>query len=151
MPLLALIPLISVAMATQMSLMLLSHLAKAGLVTLFEGIQIYITVLLYGTGVDYCLFLISRYREELQRGANWGDAMVATIDKVGEALVFTAATVMCGIGMMVFAQFGKFHHAGIAVTIGLFVSLCVVLTFTTSLFAPGRSLGVLAQCARAGR
>ena len=45
----------------------LALLAKAGLVSLFEGIQIYVTILAYGAGVDYCLFLTARYREELRR------------------------------------------------------------------------------------
>ena len=61
-PFLAVIPLISVFMATEMSLMLLSQLEQLGLVTLFEEIKIYIRVILYGTGVDYCLFLIARTR-----------------------------------------------------------------------------------------
>ena len=68
-PLLAVIPLISVAMATQISLKLLSHLAQAGIVTFFEEARIYINVLLYGTGVDYCFFLISRYQEDREQGA----------------------------------------------------------------------------------
>jgi RND superfamily putative drug exporter len=132
-PLLALIPLISVAMATQISLKLLSHLAQAGIVTLFEEVRIYITVILYGTGVDYCLFLIARYQEEREQGADWGDALAAAIGKVGAALTASAFTVICGIGMMVFAGFGKFHNAGITVAFSLVLGLCVVLTFTTSL------------------
>jgi RND superfamily putative drug exporter len=132
-PFLALIPLTSVFVATQISLKLLSLLAQAGMVTLFEGIEIYITVILYGTGVDYCLFLIARYQEERERGADWSVALAKAIGHVGPALAASAATVIFGIGMMVFAQFGKFHHAGIAVAISLAISLCVVLTFTTSL------------------
>src|SRR5439155_17692737 len=41
--------------------------------------------------------------------------------------------VMCGIGMMVFAQFGKFHEAGIAIPLGLFIVLCATLTFSPPL------------------
>jgi RND superfamily putative drug exporter len=132
-PFLALIPLATVFMATQISLKLLSHLAQLGLVTLFEGIEIYITIILYGTGVDYCLFLIARYQEEYERGADSSEALKNAIGHIGPALVASAATVMCGIGMMVFAKFGKFHHAGISVAFSVAVSLCVVLTFTTSI------------------
>ncbi len=132
-PFLAMIPLISVYMATQISLKLLSVLAQLGFVTLFEGIEIYVTIILYGTGVDYCLFLIARYQEERERGADWPDALARAIGYIGPALAASAATVMFGIGMMTFAKFGKFHHAGLAVALSLAVSLCVVLTFTTSL------------------
>jgi RND superfamily putative drug exporter len=40
---------------------------------------------------------------------------------------------MCGIGMMVFAQFGKFRQAGIAIPLSLFLVLCATLTFSPSL------------------
>ena len=132
-PFLAMIPLLSVFMATQISLKLLSHLAQAGVVTLFEGVEIFVTIILYGTGVDYCLFLIARYQEEREQGAEWGEALARTIGHIGPALAASAATVLFGIGMMAFAKFGKFHHAGIAVSFSLAVGLCVVLTFTTSL------------------
>src|SRR5262249_20383001 len=101
-PLLALIPLVTVVLAVHVSLNLLGILARAGLFTLFQGIQIYITILAYGAGVDYCLFLTARYKEELDRGASAGAAVAAAVGGVGGALVASAATVMCGIGMMYF-------------------------------------------------
>ncbi len=132
-PFLAIIPLFSVFMARQISLKLLAILAQAGYVTLFTGSEIYITVILYGTGVDYCLFLIARFEEERRLGAEWGDALARTLTHIGPALTASAATVIFGIGTMIFADFGKFHHAGILVAISLAISLCVVLTFTASL------------------
>lgn len=132
-PLLAAIPLVSVFMATLIARLVLSHLARAGVVTLFEGVEIFITVLLYGTGVDYCLFLIARYREERENGADWPAALAQAIEQVGPALTASAATVIFGISMMTFAKFGKFHHAGIAVSLSLALGWCIVLTFTTAL------------------
>jgi RND superfamily putative drug exporter len=67
-PLLALIPLATVYVAVQVAVHVLAILAGAGHLTLFQGIQIYITILAYGAGVDYCLFLTARYKEELDRG-----------------------------------------------------------------------------------
>jgi RND superfamily putative drug exporter len=48
-------------------------------------------------------------------------------------LTASAFTVICGIGMMVFAQFGKFHEAGIAIPLGIFIVLCATLTFSSAL------------------
>jgi putative drug exporter of the RND superfamily len=132
-PLLALIPLATVGLAVQVSLNILALLARAGYLTLFQGLQIYVTILAYGAGIDYCLFLTARYKEELDRGNSPADAAAAAVGDVGAALTASAATVMCGIGMMVFAQFGKFREAGIAIPLTLLLVLCATLTFSPAL------------------
>jgi RND superfamily putative drug exporter len=132
-PLLALIPLATVYLAVQVATNLLAILASHGYITLFQGIQIYITILAYGAGVDYCLFLTARYREELDRGASPADAVARAVGGVGAALTASAATVMFGIGMMAFAQFGKFREAGLAIPLALALVLGATLTFSPSL------------------
>lgn len=132
-PVLAIIPLATVAVATEFSLAFLTVLADHNIVSLFNGIEVYVKVLCYGAGVDYCLFLIARFKEELDDGVETPDAVSNSIAKVGEALVASAGTVICGIGMMVFADFGKFRQAGIAITIGLTIVLIASLTFTPAL------------------
>ena len=132
-PRMALIPLITVAIATEISLALLACLAKAGIVNLFAGIEVYVKVLSYGAGVDYCLFLIARYKEELDEGPTPDHAVANSLAKVGHALVASAGTVICGIGMMVFAEFGKFRQAGVAITVGLVIVLLAALTFSSAL------------------
>lgn len=132
-PVLALIPLITVAVATEFSLALLALLAQAGWLGLFNGIEVYVKVLCYGAGVDYCLFLIARFKEELDESDDSSSAVASSIGKVGDALVASACTVMCGIGMMIFADFGKFRQAGVAITIGLAIVLLASLTFTPAL------------------
>ncbi|MEO2031747.1 MAG: MMPL family transporter [Planctomycetaceae bacterium] len=132
-PLLAFIPLATVVVATLTSLSILAIGAGQNWVTLFNGIETYVTVILYGAGVDYCLFLIARYREELDTGATIEEAVSQTLERVGAALTASAGTVMCGIGMMVFAEFGKFRQAGIAITFGLAICLAATLTLTPAL------------------
>ena len=132
-PLLAVIPLLTVAVAGAISISLLSIAAELGWVRLFNGIEAYVTVLVYGAGVDYCLFLIARYREELEAGANIEDAICVALTKVGSALAASAGTTMCGIGMMWFAEFGKFQQAGIAIAFGLLMTLCAALTLTPAI------------------
>ncbi|MCA9059262.1 MAG: MMPL family transporter, partial [Planctomycetaceae bacterium] len=132
-PLLAVIPLITVAVSTTVSLSLLAIAARAGWLSLFNGIDTYIIVIVYGAGVDYCLFLIARYREELDSGATMEEAISHTLSRVGGALTASAGTVMCGIGMMAFAEFGKFRQAGIAITFGLIICLLAALTLTPAM------------------
>ncbi len=149
-PLLALIPLATVYLAVQLSINVLALLGGAGYLTVFQGIQIYITILAYGAGVDYCLFLTARYREELDRGQPPDQAVAAAVSGVGSALVASAGTVMCGIGMMVFAQFGKFREAGVAIPLSLFLVLCATLTFSPSLLRLAGRWAFWPQRRRAG-
>ncbi len=137
-PLIAAIPLITVAVATEISLKLLAILAQYKIIGLFEGIEVFVKVLCYGSGVDYCLFLVARYREELEEGAGFDEAVANSLTKVGHALVASAGTVICGIGMMVFAEFGKFRQAGVAISLGLTIVLIASLTFTPSLLRLSR-------------
>ena len=114
-PIIALIPLVTVFLVVEISVHALAILGKAGYIQLFEGIQIYITILTYGAGIDYCLFFTARYREELEHGTSPAEAVAQAIEGIGAAVAASAGTVIIGIGMMTFAQFGKFHEAGYAV------------------------------------
>lgn len=132
-PLLALIPLTTVFVAVKLSMSLLILMAQRKWITLFPGVESYVTVLLYGAGVDYCLFLIARYKEELDSGVSFDEGVTNSVAKVGAAIAASAGTVICGIGMMMFAEFGKFRQAGFAIAFGLVIVLLASLTFTPAL------------------
>jgi len=129
-PLLALVPLVTVGIAVELAKSLLRILAGWGWIGLFSGLDVYVTVVAYGAGIDYCLFLIARYKEELDHGLPHRRAISVSIERVGEALATSAGTCIIGIGMMMFSQFGKFRQAGFAISFGLAVAVCVALTFT---------------------
>lgn len=129
-PLLAMIPLVTVFVSVKLTMSLLILMAERHMITLFTGVESYVTVLLYGAGVDYCLFLIARYKEELDEGSSISDGVANSVAKVGAAIAASAGTVICGIGMMMFADFGKFREAGFAISFGLLIVLLASLTFT---------------------
>jgi uncharacterized membrane protein YdfJ with MMPL/SSD domain len=112
---------------------LLTLMAQHHWTILFPGVETYVTVLVYGAGVDYCLFLIDRYKEELDGGMSFEEASANCVAKVGAAIAASAGTVICGIGMMMFAEFGKFRQAGFAISFGLSIVLLASLTFTPAL------------------
>ena len=135
-PLVAFIPLLTVAVAVEVSMRFLAWLAFTLPPDVFapsRDLRIFVTVLAYGAGVDYCLFLIARYREELEEGKPAIEALEHTITRVGAAITASAATVICGIGMLAFAKFGKIHEAGIVIPLALSVALLSTLTFASSL------------------
>src|SRR5262249_8630529 len=132
-PLLALIPLITLYFTMSVALRTLALLADVGFIGVFKGIEAYATVIVYASGVDYSLFLISRFKEELIGGATLKHAVRNAIAKVGEAITASSATEIVGIGMLTFASFGKFHEAGIAISFSLAVMLLAVLTLTPAL------------------
>jgi len=132
-PLLALIPLATISVSAWVALQLLA------LATLIPGVhlvnisQVFAIVILFGAGTDYCLFLISRYREELERGRDTNAGIRRSVMAVGEALVASAGTVICGLAMMGFASFAKIRCAGPVIALALAVGLAASLTLTPAL------------------
>ncbi|MBW3543464.1 MAG: MMPL family transporter, partial [Planctomycetes bacterium] len=129
-PVLAVIPLLTVAVAVFVALRSLAMMADAGWLDLFSGSKVYVTVILYGAGVDYCMFLMARYKEELDNGATVEEAISISVERVGTALAASAGTTIVGIGMMCFAEFGKFKQAGLAMSLSLVFVLAAAVTFT---------------------
>lgn len=137
-PFLAMVPLITIGFAVWVSLQLLA------LATLIPGVhivnvsQVFAIVILFGAGTDYCLFLIGRYREELEMGQSAETGIQRAMRSVGGALAASAGTVICGLGMMGFAEFGKIRSAGPVIAIGLAIGLLASLTITPALMRLGR-------------
>ncbi|WP_435010076.1 MMPL family transporter [Tundrisphaera lichenicola] len=129
-PLLALLPLLTIALSVQVSLKAIASL------TLIPGLQfqvinitnIFVIVVLFGAGTDYCLFLIARYREELARGRSGPEALREAIEQVGGALVASAGTVIVGLGMLWFSSFAKIQYTGPAIALSLAIGLLAALT-----------------------
>lgn len=128
-PLVAAIPLVTVGIAVEVAMRLLASIAGTGVFAPSRDLRIFVTVLVYGGGVDYCLFLIARFREELESGHSPEVAIQRSIGKVGGAIAASAGTVIGGIGMLAFARFGKIHEAGLVIPLALSVALLATLTF----------------------
>jgi RND superfamily putative drug exporter len=132
-PLLALVPLVTIGVSVWVALSGLALMTLLPGVHLVNVSKVFSIVILYGAGTDYCLFLISRYREELQTGQSVLPALARGVGGVGEALAASAGTVMVGLGLMACAEFAKVRYAGPAIALSLGVALLASLTLTPAL------------------
>jgi putative drug exporter of the RND superfamily len=134
-PLLAMVPLVTIALSVFVSLRLIALLTRVPNLG-FQVISItrvFIVVVLFGAGTDYCLFLIARYCEELGRGRPRIDALREAIHQVGTALVASAGTVIVGLGMLFFSDFAKVKYTGPTIALSLSVALVAALTLAPAM------------------
>ncbi|MFE1552074.1 MMPL family transporter [Streptomyces sp. NPDC058718] len=78
------------------------------------------TALGLGLAIDYALFVVRRYREELAAGADTYTAVRTTLRTAGRTVLFSALTVAVSLSaMLVFPQYflRSFAYAGIAVVV----------------------------------
>jgi RND superfamily putative drug exporter len=101
--------------------------------------EMFLVVVVFGAGTDYCLFLISRFKEHLLEGAGRGEAVERAVASVGSAIASSGATIIVGLASLYFAEFKEFGRIGPAVAFGLVIMLGIALTFAPSLmFVMGR-------------
>jgi RND superfamily putative drug exporter len=88
------------------------------------------TALGLGLAIDYSLFIVSRYREELRAGREPADALLVTMTTAGRTVLFSAATVAVALlALLVFPLYflRSFGYAGIAVVALAALGALVVL------------------------
>ncbi len=89
-----------------------------------------VTMIGLGLGVDYCLFIVSRFREELATGVSAREALAATLGTAGRAVVFSGAAVVVGLAMLILFSFVFMRSLGIG---GMLVAATSVLLAITLL------------------
>jgi len=103
-----------------------------------------------GLAIDYSLFVVSRYREELAAGFEPNAAVVRTVRTAGRTVAFSALTVAASLcALLVFPQafLRSFAYAGVAVA-GL-AGLCAVVVLPALLAVLGRRVDALSLRRRA--
>lgn len=89
--------------------------------------QIFLVAILFGIGTDYCILLLSRYKEELSAGHTIEDAIVNTYKTAGRTVLISGLAVFVGFAAIGFADFPIFKSA-VAVAVGIAVLLLILFT-----------------------
>jgi trehalose monomycolate/heme transporter len=90
-------------------LAILGSFTMLRLVTLFTDVSIFsiniVTMLGLGLAIDYALFVVSRFREELGGGATTEQALVRTMSTAGRTVAFSGVTVAISLAsLLLFPQ-----------------------------------------------
>lgn len=80
-------------------------------------------------GIDYALFIVTRYRENLRLGKSFEDATVSAMDTAGRAVVFAGMTVVVSLlGMLLIGlQFVSGLGIGAATTVAVTMTASITL------------------------
>ncbi len=132
-PILAFLPLLGVGWALQIVNALLGFAGKAGLFSISQQATSIMTVLLFGAGTDYSIFIASRFREELMVTQDKYAAMRTTMRAVGEAITSSAGTVILALLTLIFTFIGLYNSLGPTLAIAVAVMLLAGLTLVPAL------------------
>ncbi|MET8840111.1 MMPL family transporter [Streptomyces rubiginosohelvolus] len=97
------------------------------------------TALGLGLAIDYALFIVRRFREELATGADTRTAVGTTLRTAGRTVLFSALTVAVSLSaMLVFPQYflRSFAYAGIAVVLLAAAAALILLPAALVLLGP---------------
>jgi putative drug exporter of the RND superfamily len=132
-PVLWLIPLLCVGLASQAASAAVYLLAKHGGLTVdFQG-QSILTVLVFGVGVDYALLLIARYREELRRHRDRHQAMGVALRRSFPSILASAATVTIGLLCLLVAELNSTRSLGPVAAVGIVAAFLAMTTLLPAL------------------
>jgi RND superfamily putative drug exporter len=94
-----------------------------------------VTLIGLGVSIDYSLFIVNRFRDELAKGASREDAISTTIATAGRAITFSGLTVAVGLSAMLFFQGTFMASMGAAGAIVVAVAVIYGLTFLPALLS----------------
>ncbi len=121
----------------------ISFTVSKGIIAILTGIglkvssftETFLIAVLFGAGTDYCLLIISRYKEELSMGNDTKTSILNAMRGTGVAVLSSGGTVVIGFCFMIFAKFGLYNSTGPSVAIGVAITLFAVLTLVPAIIA----------------
>ena len=88
-----------------------------------------------GVAIDYSLFIVSRFREELAAGQSVPESVATSVGTAGRAVAFSGITVAVGLCGLLFFQGSFLASMGGAAAIAVLLAVMWALTFLPALLA----------------
>ncbi len=132
-PVAALLPLITIGCSFLASMGILGFLGQAG-VKFFTLMEAYLVVIIFGVGTDYCLFIVSRYREEHKKSEP-RSALNYSMRRIGPVIAASALTVIVAFLCLSLSRFGMNKTTGYAMALGIGMTLLAGSTLVPALMS----------------
>lgn len=126
-PIFWLVPFFTVLLTEGASRGMAALLGEAGLTINGQNAGI-LSVLVFGAATDYALLLVARYREELRRHEDAGEAMRVALRGAAPAILASGGTVIAGLLTLVLADVDSTASIGPLGAVGVALALTMSLT-----------------------
>jgi len=134
-PLAGLLPVVAVGIVSFIANALIADAATWFHFKVNQQLSVIFTVVLFGIGTDYILFLLFRYRERLRSGEHGREAVSFALARAGEAILSAALVVLTSFTALFFAKFGIFSSMAPGLVICVAVMMLAALTLVPALVA----------------
>jgi RND superfamily putative drug exporter len=134
-PLVALVPLAVVAVAYVVAGGFTYALVRAGVTGVSGQTTAILIVLMFGAGTDYCLLIVARFRDELRRTEDVGEAMARATERTGPAILSAGAIVIVAMLVLALADFNATREMGPILALGVAVMVAAGLTLLPAILA----------------
>ena len=107
-------------------------------------VTLMITMIGLAVGIDYSLIIISRFREELDRGLEVKEAVARAGETAGRTVLFSGLTVVIALCGMFIIPMGFFQSLGLGAILVVIVEMVATLTLLPAILALlGRKVDLL--------
>lgn len=121
------IPLLTVGVSYLTSQSVISILVDQFDFPISGNTRIFLVAILFGIGTDYCILLLSRFKEELINSGQVIPAIIETYKRAGRTVLISGIAVMVGFASIGFSEFNLYQSAA-AVAVGVAVLLLALFT-----------------------
>ncbi|MGD9960610.1 MMPL family transporter [Nocardioides sp.] len=105
-----------------------------GFIDLGSTAPVLASMLGLAVGIDYALFIVSRYRHEVGLGREPEEAAGRAVGTAGSAVVFAGLTVMIALVGLSVVRINFLTQMGIAAAVTVFLAVLIALTLLPALF-----------------
>ena len=102
--------------------------AATGVMTIMSTTVLLSVMIGLAVGIDYSLFIISRYRDNLAQGLDPEESVARSIATAGTAVLFAGMTVVIALVGLFVARIPFLTIMGVASAFGVATAVCVALT-----------------------